>query len=366
MKGFGKLLYLVLLSAYTALPLRSQGNFAIHGSTVLSVSSNTCVTISNSSLTNRGEIASQDAELHINSSLDEVRIQGEFFSLHNLSIECPNGQTLLNTSIEVRNNLRLINGLLDLGDSELSLGDANGRVSGESNTNRITASGQGELIKHTQINGSGKVSPGNMGVSINTSQDLGMVEVRRGHISQVLPSGTSTARYFSITSTSPVLNDINIEFSFFDSEIIENTPRFQMWKQLNGRWEAMQSFQRPPEGSTAMNWVTSVDFEPTQRYTVGPEQNINEDLSSIPTAFTPNADGANDFFEIPWIQQYPDAQVQIFNSWGKRVFETKSNYHRTPWDGTHAGKELPSSSFFYVIKFPAGRGPIKGRVSIVR
>ena len=361
-----RLFCLTLFSLCSILTLRSQGSMAIEEGTVLSISSNTAVTISNSSLTNLGDIISQESELYINSILDEVRLQGNHFSLHNLAIDCPNGQVLLATSIEVRNNLRLVNGLLDLGDSDLLLGQENGRVSQETNSNRITASGQGEMIKHTLINGSGKVSPGNMGVSINTSQNLGMVEVRRGHLTQSLPSGTSTSRYFSIVSNTRVNDEINIEFSFFDSEVNQNSEQFQMWKQLNGRWEAMRSFQRPAEDRSSTNWVTSIDFEPTQMYTVGPEQEINEDLSTIPTAFTPNSDGRNDHFEIPWIQQYPEAQVQIFNSWGRRVFEVKDNYHRTPWDGTHAGKLLPSSSFFYVIKFPSGRSPIKGKVSIIR
>ena len=43
---------------------------------------------------------------------------------------------------------------------------------------------------------------------------------------------------------------------------------------------------------------------------------------------TPNGDGDNDFFLISGISNYPDNEVQIFNRWGVKVYETKG-YNET-------------------------------------
>ncbi|MFD2147329.1 gliding motility-associated C-terminal domain-containing protein [Mucilaginibacter antarcticus] len=55
----------------------------------------------------------------------------------------------------------------------------------------------------------------------------------------------------------------------------------------------------------------------------------------IPNAFTPNADGINDTWEIKYLNDYPNATVEIFNRSGSRVFY--SNGYTKPWDGTLNG-----------------------------
>ena len=57
----------------------------------------------------------------------------------------------------------------------------------------------------------------------------------------------------------------------------------------------------------------------------------------IPNAFTPNADGLNDVFQPKGfgVVKY---QLQIFDRWGERVFETKT--FDKGWDGRFRGKGL--------------------------
>lgn len=71
----------------------------------------------------------------------------------------------------------------------------------------------------------------------------------------------------------------------------------------------------------------------------------------IPTAFTPNADGNNDLWELRGLEVYPNPEVQIFNRWGNIVFYSKGNY--TPFDGTDSNKYLPDGMYIYKINpFP--------------
>ena len=71
----------------------------------------------------------------------------------------------------------------------------------------------------------------------------------------------------------------------------------------------------------------------------------------IPTAFTPNADGNNDLWELRGLEVYPNPEVQIFNRWGNMVFYSKGNY--APFDGTDSNKYLPEGMYIYKINpFP--------------
>lgn len=71
----------------------------------------------------------------------------------------------------------------------------------------------------------------------------------------------------------------------------------------------------------------------------------------IPTAFTPNADGINDFWELKGLEVYPNPEVQIYNRWGNIVFYSKGDY--SPFDGTDSNKALPEGMYIYkIIPFP--------------
>ena len=85
----------------------------------------------------------------------------------------------------------------------------------------------------------------------------------------------------------------------------------------------------------------------------------------VPNAFTPNADGINDDWQIKNIYLYPNASVQVFNKWGKIVFEITNGYN-VQWDGTKNGRELPADTYFYIIKIRDDINPYTGPITIVR
>lgn len=70
----------------------------------------------------------------------------------------------------------------------------------------------------------------------------------------------------------------------------------------------------------------------------------------IPNVFTPNGDGANDFWQIFGnLKGVKQLQVQVFNRWGEKVFDTTDiNFE---WDGTYKGKDAPIGVYTYVASF---------------
>ena len=65
---------------------------------------------------------------------------------------------------------------------------------------------------------------------------------------------------------------------------------------------------------------------------------------TIPNVFTPNGDGVNDRYEIPYLDRYITSELHVFNRWGNLVY--KGSNYSGDWDG---GK-LPDGVYFYVLK----------------
>ncbi len=90
---------------------------------------------------------------------------------------------------------------------------------------------------------------------------------------------------------------------------------------------------------------------------------------TVPTAFTPDGDGTNDYWELLDLDQvYPNNLVQIYNRWGNLIYESKQGaYSIEPWDGTFNGNSLPVGSYYYIIDYKEKESkPNKGIVSIVK
>lgn len=89
----------------------------------------------------------------------------------------------------------------------------------------------------------------------------------------------------------------------------------------------------------------------TNRYFVKPEV--------IPNIVTPNTTiGANDVFKLP------PGKIEIFNRWGKRIFEAETSSHNLDsyWDVA----QIPSGTYFYVYQSNRTGDVQKGWVKIIR
>lgn len=81
----------------------------------------------------------------------------------------------------------------------------------------------------------------------------------------------------------------------------------------------------------------------------------------IPNAFTPNGDGINDYWQVPYLESLTGADVQVFNRYGQMIFQTDGT---RKWDGRWNGAELPSGAYIYLVNL---NGKIsKGVVMLIR
>ena len=67
---------------------------------------------------------------------------------------------------------------------------------------------------------------------------------------------------------------------------------------------------------------------------------IGQDCLRVYEIITPNADGRNDTWKMGNSELYPDAEVFVYNRWGRLVFHTRNATDE--WDGRYNGKLLPN------------------------
>lgn len=85
----------------------------------------------------------------------------------------------------------------------------------------------------------------------------------------------------------------------------------------------------------------------------------------VPTAFTPNGDGKNDCWRIPFLDVGLDADVKVFNRWGQIVYHVASA--TVSWDGKLNGVPQAAGTYVYFIGFKGRKLPdMKGTFTLIR
>jgi gliding motility-associated-like protein len=74
----------------------------------------------------------------------------------------------------------------------------------------------------------------------------------------------------------------------------------------------------------------------------------------VPTAFSPNGDGHNDYLDYFLIGIEKFKRFLVFNRWGQLLFETKDPKQR--WDGTFNGKKQPLETYVWLAEGENSKG----------
>ncbi len=91
-------------------------------------------------------------------------------------------------------------------------------------------------------------------------------------------------------------------------------------------------------------------------------------LIDVPTAFTPNNDGLNDFFRPHNALKADNYQFKVYNRWGQIVFQ--SNNWKDKWDGTIGGIKQATGVYVWMLSYinRDTQQPVfkKGTVTLIR
>ena len=84
----------------------------------------------------------------------------------------------------------------------------------------------------------------------------------------------------------------------------------------------------------------------------------------FPSFFTPNNDSYNDVWQVTGMENYPQAQVTIFDRYGKLIAQLTAA--KMSWDGTFNKMPLPASDYWYALKIDNTHPVFKGHFSLKR
>lgn len=85
----------------------------------------------------------------------------------------------------------------------------------------------------------------------------------------------------------------------------------------------------------------------------------------VPTAFSPNGDRLNDVWEIVAFDLYPNAAVQVFDRWGKKVYQGFAKAYK-PWNGKDGNLPVSPGVYIYVLNLGDGSQVHKGSLTVLQ
>ncbi|OAQ37958.1 hypothetical protein A5893_16440 [Pedobacter psychrophilus] len=205
-------LILIILS-----PFFTKGQIKIANNTNLVISNGANLVIDNLSLINGTTAISGDGKLILSGLSPDNTIMTNG-SIKNLSINKSGGVSVkLLSSVDLNGTIELVSGKLDLNGYNLDLG-TNGQLLGETETSFITGS-SGFIIRQATLNAPSSTNPGNLGLSITSSSNLGLTTIKRGNYSLSDGTNFTLKRFFDITPTNNSNINATVRFNYLDAEI---------------------------------------------------------------------------------------------------------------------------------------------------
>lgn len=93
------------------------------------------------------------------------------------------------------------------------------------------------------------------------------------------------------------------------------------------------------------------------------------DFRGMPTAFTPNGDGYNDYFAPVTLLDSQVKTFRVYNRWLQEVYNG-DNAHGLGWDGKYLGVDQPSEVYMYLLTYQKPSDPetktIRGEFMLMR
>jgi gliding motility-associated-like protein len=149
-------------------------------------------------------------------------------------------------------------------------------------------------------------------------------------VADYTPAGGSYNVHQDIDFTSQVTGASTYNWNFGDNSTASTLPNPSHGFNLAGTY------------TVTLVATNSMGCSDTVRHTF----EVNPSGHSIPTGFTPNGDGLNDYFYIMGgpFSQY---ELRVFNEWGQQIF--MSNSQSDKWDGTFMGTKQPAGTYMYIF-----------------
>lgn len=212
----------------------AQAVLRVSTGTHLSMSSNTRIVLSNIGFENNGTTGFATSSRFIftgNSPVANITGTGNIL-FSELEINKSAGILQLNRFVNVFTGVQFTSGNIDLNGNQLIfVADPNGQLTAENNNSRIFGN-SGFVRKLSTLNAPTNINPGNIGVAITSTANLGSTTIERHHYNI---SNLNVRRIFKITPTTNTALNATLRFSYLDAELgAINENSLAVWKSPDG------------------------------------------------------------------------------------------------------------------------------------
>ncbi|RZK58978.1 MAG: gliding motility-associated C-terminal domain-containing protein [Pedobacter sp.] len=183
---------------------------------------------------------------------------------------------------------------------------------------------------------------------------------------------TQTFTFTVVLGTSvlitPIMADVKICAAGNAKLVVSNS--------INGNYKLYQNLNDPfpVQTNTTGNFMVDVKTNSTYyiSYNLG---NCESDKAAvnitvadanleIPSSFSPNGDGVNDVWQIKNLNNYPTANVKVFNRNGSLVYEQTGAAQ--PFNGLKNNRVIPVGVYYYFILLRKGCATLSGTITLIR
>ncbi|WP_343692437.1 T9SS type A sorting domain-containing protein [Chitinophaga sp.] len=117
--------------------------------------------------------------------------------------------------------VNMVAGNIDLNGYNLDLGNT-GILNGETAAAHVIGPNGGFLIRTADISAGGSVNPGNLGMIVTPTSNLGLTVIKRGQQALQAGSNNSINRFYDVAATNGTSGKEDITFHYFDNELNGN------------------------------------------------------------------------------------------------------------------------------------------------
>lgn len=146
---------------------------------------------------------------------DQYIFGDSLIRFNDLIVEKSDGMLFLQSDIEIKNELILNGGIIDIGSHNIFLNQS-GKILYENNSNYITGS-TGYISVKAVLNTPLNVQPGNVGASITSLNNFGMTLILRDHQTYILGGNSSIKRRYQIIPSNSNNISAVVTFKYTDN-----------------------------------------------------------------------------------------------------------------------------------------------------
>ena len=248
--------------------INGQGGLFISNGANMVINNSLHIVIENGKFQNDGDFSADGSTVHLigTNSTENSTIGGSSVTIFNhLNIKKSSNDVRLDYDIDVDGDLIMKEGLFILNKSDVNLG---GSIIGETATKRITGTDGGAIIKTVPLNMPTTENPGNIGVEITSTENLGSTTIQRRHVQLTNNGNKSIYRQFDISPNNNFNLDATLRIHYFDEELAGLTEnKLKIWQFDGANWDS----QNLNSQNTTDNWVEAPEYSFFHTVTVAEE-----------------------------------------------------------------------------------------------